>query len=187
MEVEMGLAAVNSGTEALPRLDLDVIQLEQFKHDETYHREIARLSMQDRLRHMTLHFGKYAGNLAESGEDETVFRKVVTDTFIIAVSTANTLNVRLSDVLSDATSAGIVDRERPFGTALTIHAGRMAAACEKLDHLEDFAFRAVVRERTISLVQAAIAEAERRGWGIAELVRTRLAGVKQKMIFHGQV
>ena len=38
----------------------------------------------------------------------------------------------------------------------------MAAACEKLDHLEDYPFRPVLREGTIELVQAAILFAEAR-------------------------
>lgn len=165
-------------------LNLDQLQLEQFKHDEMYHREIARLSTQDRLKHMALHFAKYAGNVAESGEDEGALKKAVTDTFIIAVSTANILNVRLSDALSSGRSEGL---SASFGNALAIHAGRMAAACEKLDHLEDVAFRPVIRENTIALFIAALTEAERRGWDIYDLVRARLAGVKKKMIFHGLI
>lgn len=179
----MELAVINSeGRQALP--DFDELQLEQFKHDEMYHREIARLGTQDRLKHMALHFAKYAGNVAEAGEDENALRKAVTDTFIIAMSTANILNVRLSDALS---SRDPNVSSRSFGTALAIHAGRMAAACEKLDHLEDVAFRPVIRENAIALLNAALGEAERRGWVIADLVRARLVGVKQKMIFHGRL
>jgi hypothetical protein len=63
----------------------------------------------------------------------------------------------------------------------------MAAACEKLDHLEDFPFRPVIRDSALALFQAAIREATRRGWNIGRLARDRLAAVKQKMIFHGRV
>lgn len=183
----MALAVVEAGHSRPAVLDFDQLQLEQFEHDETYHREIARLSTQDRLKHMALHFAKYAGNLAEAADDPDALIKAATDTFIIAVSTANTLNVRLSEELSRATYRGESGPVSPFARSLTVHAGRMAAACEKLDHLEDFPFRPVIRERAIALVQAVVAEAEQHGWDIVDLVRARLAGVKQKMIFHGRL
>lgn len=179
----MALAIVEADHDRSEVLDFDRLQLEQFKHDEMYHREIARLSTQDRLKHMALHFAKYAGNLAENS-DEGMIQKAVTDTFIIAVSTANTLNMRLSDTIGHEPQDGT---RADFGRLLTIQAGRMAAACEKLDHLEDFPFRPAIRDATIVLVGASIAEADRSRWNIAELVRTRLTGVKQKMIFHGQL
>jgi len=183
----MGLRAVVTPEVNAAVLDtpvLDELQLEQFKHDEMYHREIARLTTQDRLKHMALHFAKYAGNLAEAGDNQDALKKAVTDTFVIAVSTANILNVRLPEALSEGAIESAVE---PFATVLMIHAGRMAAACEKLDHLEDFAFRPVIRERAIALLRAAAAEAVRNDWNIVELVRTRLAGVKRKMIFHGRL
>jgi len=180
----MTLAIVEADRSHHEALDLDELQLEQFKHDEIYHREIARLTTQDRLKHMALHFAKYAGNLAEHS-DEAAIRKAVTDTFVIAVSTANILNVQLSKALKSEQGSGADDRS--FGQILTIYAGKMAAACEKLDHLEDFPFRPVIRDSALALLQAATNEASRRGWDITSLTRDRLAGVKQKMIFHGRV
>ena len=76
--------------------DLARLQWEQFEHDEKYHREIARLTVQDRLKHMALHFAKYSGGLA-AGPDEAELRRLVTDIFVIALSSANILNVRLAD------------------------------------------------------------------------------------------
>lgn len=183
-EIEMALVVIEAERDRSDVLDLDELQFEQFKHDEVYHREIARLNTQDRLKHMALHFAKYAGNLAESRDGE-MLRKTVTDTLIIAVSTANTLNLRLSDVVG--TPERLVAHGRTFAEILAINAGRMAAACEKLDHLEDFAFRPVIRESIVTLVQAAVEEAERKGWTITQMVCDRLAGVKQKMIFHGRL
>jgi hypothetical protein len=182
----MGLAIVEVESDRGVPLDFDGLQLAQFKHDETYHREIARLSTQDRLKHMALHFAKYAGNLAEADEDNDALEKAVTDTFIIAVSTANILNLRLSDALPHLLGSESVTAA-PFARTLAIHAGRMAAACEKLDHLEDFSFRSVIRESALALVRAAVTEARRRRWDIRSLSVSRLAGVKQKMIFHGKV
>lgn len=162
--------------------ELDSLQWEQFQHDEKYHREIARLSVQDRLKHMALHFAKYAGALIEAA-DSTTLQRIVTDTFIIAVSSINTLNVRLTDALQTESDKST----RPFVDELAVQAGRMAAACEKLDHMEDFPFRPTVRAAATNLVCTAMAEADAQGWNLPDLVRRRLAGVKQKMIFHGRI
>jgi hypothetical protein len=123
LEVEMTLAVVEAGPSRSEALDLDQLQLEQFKHDEAYHREIARLTTQDRLKHMALHFAKYAGSLAENS-DEAAMRKAVTDTFVIALSTANILNVQLSNALE---GGQISDKDDlSFGRLLTIYAGQFA-------------------------------------------------------------
>ena len=45
--------------------ELFQLQLEQFRHDEIYHREISRLTVHQRLNHTALHFSKYAGQIAE--------------------------------------------------------------------------------------------------------------------------
>lgn len=161
------------------------IQLEQFRHDERYHREISRLTVKERLTHMALHFAKYAGYCAE-GLDEEGMRRLVTDVFVIGVSTVNSLNLRLYDLLlADGPPA---ETEGPaFGRLLTIQAGRMAAACEKLDHLESFSYRETIRDSAVTLVGAALSVARERGWDIEDLVRQRLQPVKEKSIFHGDL
>ena len=180
----MVLRAVIAGGAEAAGLDpaaLDRLQWEQFQHDEKYHREIARLTVQDRLKHMALHFAKYAGNLAEAAGDNLRVQRIVTDIFIIATSTANVLNMRLSDRLE-----GIAGCEGPDSLLLdvTVAAGRMAAACEKMDHLEDFPFRKTITEAVLQLAANALSYCELRGWRIEELVSTRLQPVKEKSIFY---
>ena len=184
----MALAVVSANEACDVRQSLDQLQLEQFQHDEKYHREIARLTVQDRLKHMALHFAKYAGNLAEAGTDQARVQRVVIDVFIIGTSSANILNLRLPGALYDQqeASTGDWDVDR-FAAVLTIQAGRMAAACEKLDHLEDFPFRATVAKAAVTLVDGAIKFAEACGWDLAALVRSRLGTIKEKMIFHGRI
>jgi hypothetical protein len=183
----MALAVISAEGALDTRRALHDLQLEQFNHDEKYHREIARLSVQDRLRHMALHFAKYAGNLAEAQGDWAKIQRVVTDVFIIGTSCANTLNVRLPDVLPPPHSAEDDGDVNSFATVLTINAGRMAAACERLDHLEDFPFRPTIRDAAVALIDQAIRFAEAQGWDLPALARARLARVKEKMIFHGRV
>jgi hypothetical protein len=184
----MGLAVISGEGAPDVRDALERLQLEQFRHDETYHREIARLSTQDRLKHFALHFAKYAGNLAEEQADRARVQRVVVDVFVIATSCANTLNLRLPEALSQEVAASEPAGDaKDFLMALTINAGKMAAACEKLDHLEEFPFRATIRAAALALIQSSILFAEARGWNLEDLVHTRLAAVKEKMIFHGQV
>lgn len=162
---------------------LDRLQWQQFEHDEKYHREIARLTVQDRLKHMALHFAKYAGGLADSPEDGAV-RRLVTDIVVIAISSANILNLRLSDQHNALRSAR---KDSELATAITIGAGRMAAACEKMDHLEAFPFRERISESVLELLSQALTYAEAKDWDVEGMVAARLQPVKEKSIFFGKL
>jgi hypothetical protein len=185
--VTMALAVISSDDTHDIIAELDQLQFEQFEHDETYHREITRLPLHQRLRHMTLHFAKYSGNLVEAQArgDHAQIQRVVTDVFIIGMSTANALNFTLGAAVAER-EADRAGREFPFAATLAVYAGKMAAACEKLDHLEDFPYRPVLREGTLILVRAALLFAEAEGWDLRQLVRIRLKPVKEKFIHHGR-
>lgn len=181
----MVLKAVITDSSEAASLDaavLDRLQWEQFEHDEKYHREIARLTVQDRLKHMALHFAKYAGELF-AGPSEGKFRRLVTDTLIIAISAANTLNIRLADIVGKAGSCNAPD----FDRQLVVAAGRMATACEKLDHLEDFPFRPHIADEVVKIIDAALAVFMDKGWDVPTTIKERLAPVKAKSIFFGKL
>jgi hypothetical protein len=75
------------------------LQREQFAHDECFHREIARLSIAARLKHMALHFCKYTGQFAtvlQNRESAALRIRTITDSFIISLCSANSLNFDLS-------------------------------------------------------------------------------------------
>jgi hypothetical protein len=181
----MVLKAVITDSSEAVSLDaavLDRLQWEQFEHDEKYHREIARLTVQDRLKHMSLHFAKYAGELF-AGPSEGKFRRLVTDTLIIGISAANTLNIRLADIVGKADSSNASD----FDRKLVVAAGRMATACEKLDHLEDFPFRPHIAGEVVKIIDAALAVFMDKGWDVPTTIKDRLAPVKAKSIFFGKL
>lgn len=160
------------------------VQFEQFEHDEKYHREISRLPIQGRLRHMTLHFAKYAGRLMDD-HAESDFRRIATDAMIIAISTANTLNI---DLAREAIDADLSDISRDaFVKRLAISAGRMSSACERLDHLEDFPFRQVLTGETKDILAACLALFKTEGWHPVDDMAARLLPVKAKSIFHGML
>ncbi len=178
------VSADHSGFGQLGANELDKLQLEQFQHDETYHREIARLPVQRRLTHMSLHFAKYAGYLAEGGDDVRS-QQVATDVFVIVLSSANILNLQLSAVIDLQTELGASD-EAGFARNVCVAAGKMSAACEKLDHLEDFPFRATLRDGVLALARAVISYCSAKNWKLVELVTARRASIRSKSSFlHG--
>ena len=180
-------AVVSAGADycALDAVTLSELQWEQHQHDEQYHREIVRLTVHERWKHMALHFAKYAGNLIGSVDNNDRLQRAVVDTFIIALSTSNTLNIRASDLIcrSDVTA---VTGEEVFD-AHVVGAGRMAAASEKLDHIEAVDFRGEVTAAISDLLAASVTLATSVHWSLDELVRARLGAVKRKWIHHERV
>ena len=179
----MALSVVS--TDSVPKrapIDWAAVQFAQFEHDEKYHREISRLPMQSRLRHMALHFAKYAGRLHEGLNDAT-FKRTAIDALIIAISCANILNIDLSARELDGGQLSRAD----FARGLTVAAGRMAAACERLDHLEDFPFRTAIAGEVIAVLQACLCLFAAEGWGATKEMEERLANIKAKQIFHGKL
>lgn len=175
------VSAKSEGFKPVSAADLDRLQQEQFHHDECYHREIARLTVQRRLTHMALHFAKYAGYLADSCTVERQ-QKILVDILIIGLSSANVLNIRLSENLDLGMSDGL-EKEPDFLKALTISVGRMSAACEKLDHLEDYPFRPVIQDSVLNVLNNALLELAARKLGAVALVHDRLQGVRANAFF----
>ncbi len=186
--------------------ELFQFQLEQFRHDEIYHREISRLTVHQRLNHMALHFSKYAGQIAEichSADDEQL-QRTITDTFIIGLSSANSLNMRIADQIKECKKASVCDlvelgavlakREDVenfdpvwFLKAMAISSGRMAKGCESIDHLEAYPFNERIRENVVEICKTALIAASLQNLDLACMVHTRLAGVKERLIFHGHL
>ncbi|OYW47081.1 MAG: hypothetical protein B7Z33_01620 [Sphingomonadales bacterium 12-68-11] len=132
---------------------------------------------------MALHFAKYAGRLLEEPADAQ-FKRIATDALIIAISSANTLNVDLAAKAVGGESSN-APREA-FAKRLAIAAGRMAGACERLDHLEDFPFRAVILAEVLAILGACLDLFDAEGWNAVAEMEERLAPIKAKSIFHGK-
>lgn len=181
----MALSVVNgeSPSRESESIDWATVQFAQFVHDEKYHREISRLPVQDRLRHMTLHFAKYAGRLQDDPTSSD-FKKIATDTMIIAISCANILNV---DLTTKKPGVGMDAARGAFVKRLAISAGRMAAACERLDHLEDFPFRSTLTDEALSILATSLELFRTEGWDPTQEMEKRLAPIKSKSIFHGKL
>lgn len=181
----MNLSLVQGDTHSPSSVAIDwpAVQLAQFRHDETYHREISRLTIHDRLKHMVLHFAKYAGRLLAAHDDQN-FQQTTVDTFVIAVSCANILNLPVEKRLPSRELSP--EGRDQFARELAITAGKMAAACEKMDHLEDFPFRQILVEETLGLLSVLTALFQSEGRDPVAEMHARLANIKEKSIFHGR-
>lgn len=195
----MSTASPNAASARTILFDL---QVEQHEHDEVYHREIARLPLHQRLNHMALHFAKYSGKIAAAADDAAL-AAVFTDVLIIAVSSANILNQELSALLvgdpgqhstllgfgraAALTGGDIVSDRNLLLRETSIAAGRIAAACEKIDHLEDISYRTEFSLGIKRLAELSLAVLARHGVDPAYAVRHRLSDVRKRLKLHGRI
>ena len=151
------------------------LQARQREHDVRAHQDIYYLPYPGRMKHLTFHVSKYAGRLAKGNLPGAEFNRTLVDTFIITLSAADVLRIDFSEVLNrwakvtehaDLTSLGLALREQDcrvddlqdwYFRKLADVAGRMAKACESLDHMEAVPYRDVLSEAVIDLCRATIA------------------------------
>jgi hypothetical protein len=176
------------------------LQREQFEHDELFHREIVRLDIAVRLKHMALHFCKYTGQLAEvvhNPENAALRSRTITDSFIISLCSANTLNFNLSEHVAPNFGCGATPRDLGLHLArqlypaaklddawlMSVHAiytAKMAAACEKIDHLEAFPFRDELQKAVLRLSQIALIAAVANNLDLASAIRERRRDIRAR-------
>lgn len=177
------------------------LQWSQLKHDETYHKDIVILPLAQRIKHMALHNAKYTAYFLEAveGKNAVRFNQVLTDSFAIALASANTLNHDLGRELEGETPGtnSIAklgarlgdslprDAEDPLWLVWNFirHNGRLAKVCESWDHLEAVPFRDLMRACNVALLKTILAEASARDLDIALAYGTRMREVERRSIF----
>jgi hypothetical protein len=173
------------------------IQLAQQEHDLLAHRDILALDTQTRLKHMTLHFLKYAGKIAAAGErrDRESLVSTIVDSFIICLATANTLNVSLGAHIESSVNtvddlarelAHEVGEDDLFWRALhglVKVAGQMAKSIESTDHLERGNPRAELEALIVELSRETLIVAGSTGVSLEASIRQRWNAVEAKSIF----
>jgi hypothetical protein len=148
--------------------DLARLQREQHTHDMRNHFDIASLHKTDRLKHYGLHFAKYVGRLARDASEVKPVERTVVDTFLVSLSTANTLHQDLSKERFDGLPVEYqIDPLRTFADA----AGRFADACEKIDHLEDFL--TIARQANLDVLRWVLGACCERKFDVVAAIRTR--------------
>lgn len=173
------------------------LQRVQQLHDELAHRDILSFDLYKRLKHMVLHFYKYAGNIERAKEtaDRAVLSRILIDTFIICMASANALNLSLGSKIGK--HAESVDRLAKqlgeeigsgdlFATAvrdLLVIGGQMAKVMESSDHLERGDPRAEMEDLIPKLTAKVLGLLGQMGTEVDQAVRTRLSMVEAKSIF----
>lgn len=182
--------------------ELMKFQIEQLRHDELAHKDILCLPVQTRIKHMVLHFAKYVGKLVEARQLEShdLLASTLVDTWVIVLASANMLNIRLSEKLNpedipyqNLQSIGqafagsqFISSKDPFDLALFElgkSTGRMAKACESLDHMEKFPFREAVEQGVLEIARLTLAISATLGINLYHLVSLRWKEVERKSIF----
>jgi hypothetical protein len=144
------------------------LQRDQHTHDLRNHFDILSMHKTDRLKHYGLHFAKYVGRLARGSDEPKPINRTITDAFLVNLSAANMLLQDLSkEDVTAVVRAPQIDSLRVFADA----AGRFADACEKIDHLEEFASIAKVANRDIT--KWLLATADERGMDLMQSVCDR--------------
>ena len=184
-------------------IELMNLQTEQLHHDEFAHKDILCLPIQTRIKHMVLHFSKYVGRLIEAREVQSheLLISTLVDTWIIVLASANMLNIRLSDKLNldlhgheSLNSIGEVfaslhsaSTSDPFDLTLFELGkitGKMAKACESLDHMEKFASREALEQGVLEIARLSLAVSTILKINVSLLVSSRWKEVERKSIFY---
>lgn len=179
------------------------LQKAQLHHDELAHKDILCLPVQTRIKHMVLHFAKYTGHLVEARQLQSheLLVSTIIDTWIIVLASANILNLRLSEKLNpegctyqNLHSLGQAFADSHFISPNDVYdlslfelgkiTGRMAKACESLDHMERFASRESLEEGVIGIARLLLAVSALLRINLLPLVSRRWIEVERKLIFH---
>ena len=168
------------------------LQRAQYRHDEVAHRDIQCLLLPRRLTHFTLHFAKYQGRLAEavSESDIPLLKRLTTDSLIIALAAANSMNLDLEQRVAESRPGNRTGsrarelRETRLSFLLEYAAivGDMAKACEVQDHLENYPSRDVLERSTAEMVELCLRIAECEQFDLVASVSKRWIEVEAKSV-----
>lgn len=169
-------------------LDFDRLQRDQQAHDVRAHQDILSQLIPKRLTHFTLHFAKYQGALvrAQRASDSSAKLRLLVDSFVIALASANAMNLRLRDRLGELREPPqkITPYAQPLGSELLMQyvevVGDMAKACEVMDHAEDYPSRQVLERSILKLMGVIEQMAASEGIDLVTRVYERWAGIEKK-------
>jgi hypothetical protein len=175
------------------------LQKLQQAHDEVAHRDILSFDLYKRLKHMVLHFYKYAGKIeaARSDGDLSLLRSVLIDAYIICMASANAMNLSLGEFIRcDAESSDLDSLAHELSKefqaadifseavkALVIIGGQMAKAIESADHMERGNPRVAMESLVPQLTCSVLGILGHLNGSLDKELRARLRAVELKSIF----
>jgi hypothetical protein len=173
------------------------LQRVQQVHDEVAHRDILSFDLYKKLKHMVLHFYKYAGRIEQAKDTRNmdVLGGTLIDTFIICMASANALNISLDAAIGkDAETMKALTQllhseskfTDPFEASvreLLVIGGKMAKAIESSDHMERGDPRQQMELLVPMLTKGILACLDTLPIDVETTVKSRLAAVETKSIF----
>lgn len=164
---------------------LPELQWHQLVHDEDYHKDIAAMSPAMRMKHFALHMAKYSAYLLDASErgDDALTGRALVDAFAIVLAMANTLGQDLASDLSARNQNGLADRSLDIWRPFVKETGVLAKACESLDHIEDVAFKVIMKQANAGLAAAILLGADQNAICLIEAYKGRLREVEIRSPF----
>lgn len=175
------------------------LQKMQQTHDEIAHRDILSFDLYKRLKHMVLHFYKYAGRIesARGAGDLQQLRRTLIDSFIICMASANAMNLSLGEAIQEKAESNDLDAlAQQLGKAvratdlfaeavrsLVVLGGQMAKAVESADHMERGNPRAEMEDLVVKLTVSVLGLLGHLKGELRKAVQERLHSVELKSIF----
>lgn len=129
-------------------------QVNQDQHDRLAHQDIYNLPRADRIKHLALHLAKYVGRIGQS--DPLLVRKTLVDCFLIVISLVNAVDGELVGVVVPSHTVRPGDRTQRWAEPV----GRIAKACESMDHLESVDYRSEIYAGSLDLLAHVFADAD---------------------------
>lgn len=171
---------MTAATDLLPDL-----QWQQLIHDEDYHKDIAAMSPAMRMKHFALHMAKYSAYLLDANErgDDALTARALVDAFAIVLAIANTLGQNLAADLSARNQEELAGRSPDIWRPFVKGTGILAKACESLDHIEDIAFKVMMKQANAGLAAAILKGADQHAIGLVEVYKVRLREVEIRSPF----
>lgn len=161
------------------------LQWHQLVHDEDYHKDIAAMSPAMRIKHFALHMAKYGAYLLDASErgDDMLTRRALVDAFAIVLAIANTLGQDLAGDLSARNQDDPAGWPPEIWRLVVKETGVLAKACESLDHIEDIAFKVLMKQANTALAAAILRAADQHEIGLVEAYKVRLREVEIRSPF----
>ncbi|NUT75046.1 hypothetical protein HNO86_08335 [Pseudomonas sp. C1C7] len=175
---------------------LQALQRLQSEHDNIAHKDILSFDLYKRLKHMVLHFYKYAGKIQEASDanDKAALRKILIDALIICFASANALKLSLSSVISTDENATNLDElcrvlardnlnQDIFMSSIRdflLIGGRMAKVMESSDHMEDGNPRSEMRMLVPKLTVSVMSNLGRLDGGLEAYIKSRFSEIEEQ-------
>ena len=164
---------------------LPSLQWHQLVHDDDYHKDIAAMSPAMRMKHFALHMAKYCGYLLDASErgDDALTARALVDAFAIVLAIANTLGQDLASDLSARNQDDLDGQSPDIWRPFVKQTGLLAKACESLDHIEDIAFKVMMKQANAGLAAAILRGADQHAIGLDHAYKVRLREVEIRSPF----